>query len=241
MKRQLVTLEELERVPVPFETSTYHPLPYTQGIEMVMQAAEPILTPQGFKYQSSRFEMAREGRVMAGDIMYSHAMGGLYAAVHLVNSYDKTIAFQVTAALVVQVCLNGMHMPHGAQVFCVRKHTPMIREDAPHLIEQAITQVPDVFESGVLARRRFKETPISTGEAYQLIFEGLDKNIISPSMILPIRADYLYPQQEEFEPGSMWGLYNAFTQHMKKLPIESSVQAHRGLHEMIEGHVLRVM
>lgn len=229
-----VTLTELTTIPVPAETVSYKPVPYRDGDNFVREHAETILTPLGFGYADEEYKAYAGGEIAIGNLKYDLHVPGMHLLLQWINSYNKRHSFTVTVAVMVKVCSNGLHISHG-KVVTARMHTSHILRDINPLIIDAIQTAPDVYETGVRLAGTWNNQPVSDREAHDAILTARRKDIITPSMVEPVLANWIEPPHAEFGTGNRWCLYNAFTEAMKGLPPHRTIGAHRQLTEMFEA------
>lgn len=227
----VVTLADLSQVPIPQKTETYTPLPHIEADQFVRDHAEAILTPHGFQFVKADYRSYRGGDVAIGRQAYEFTMPGMYLSVDWMNSYNKMISFTMTTALMVKVCSNGMHLPVAAIVRS-RMHTSGILNDINPLIIDAIQTAPNVYETGVKLAQKWNLDPVPDHQAHDVILQARRRDIIGPSMIEPVLQNWIHPPHEEFVPGTRWCLYNAFTEAMKGLGPDKTINAHRELTKM---------
>lgn len=227
------TLYELAQVPVPPKTETYCPLPHTEANEHVLEQARTILAPHGFEFGEPIYRSYRDGNVAIAQLPFDFTMPGLQLQVQWVNSYNKMFRFTMTVALMVKACSNGMHLSQGT-VVKARMHTTNILRDLNPLIIDALETAPGVYETGVDLVKEWNLDPVADHEAHDLILQARRRDIIGPSLIEPVLQNWIAPPHDEFVTGTRWALYNAFTEAMKGLGPEKTIEAHRALTSMFQ-------
>lgn len=204
------TKADLDAVPVPEPTESYHPVPYGRFIEEV----ELHVPRFGLQVQSSVFALAREGAQMFGVLTCTNGHGGEdYAlAIGARSSYDKSLAVSLTGGTRVWICDN---LAFSGEVTMHRKHTVHVFRDLPDLIYRMLSQVSSMRGriDGEIAAMKVRELP--PAHAHHLMVEAVKANVLPASRLPKVIEAWEEPRHEEFAPRTAWSLFNAFTEVQK--------------------------
>ncbi len=128
------------------------------------------------------------------------------------NSHDKTFSAGLVVGSRVFVCDN---LAFSGEVTMARKHSRNILADLPGLLSAAMGKLIEV--RGFQAERieAYKHTGIESRDAHDLILRGFRQKIVPATKIGKVMDEWEKPSHEDFEPRTVWSLFNAFTEVLK--------------------------
>jgi hypothetical protein len=226
---QIVTLEQLAEVPLPKVTDTYMPVPFEASSALIREMAQDYMEPKGYHIQSQQLKLSANQKQMFGKIIMQDGLETGFT-IGWMNSYDKSTGFKVATGATVMVCEN---LTIAGEVMRIRKHTPKVWSDLERILEEVLMHGRRCHENVEIDMRRLSQIHIDDGQAFTLMFEGLEQKIIRQRMLLPLYYEWKEPRHKEFEPRTAWSLYNGFTQVMKNLPERETLDQHANLHQMM--------
>lgn len=205
------TKADLDAVPVPDSTPSYHPVPYGRFVEEV----ELHVPRFGLQIQSGAFALAREWNQMFGVLTCVNGKpAGDYAlAIGLRSSYDRSLAVGVTAGGT--RCFVCDNLAFFGEVTAQRKHTVHVFRDLPDLIYRMLAQVSSMREriDGEIAAMKVRDLP--PAHANHLMIEAIKRNVLPASRLPKVIEAWEKPKHEEFRSRTAWSLFNAFTEVQK--------------------------
>lgn len=234
-----VERSNVESVVTPKPTGQHFPIPHrllletveqqirTDGLEIV--DAAHALTAEGNRYFGLlQVRHPREDRVIdipsgwstaTPEDGHSRPDRPYDLVIGLRNSHDMRWSAALTVGSVVFVCDN---LAFSGEVLVGRKHTRHITRDLPRLVPAAFGALG---QERVNQDRRFaayREHELSDREAHDLIVRAMIDNRCFPPTKLPdVVAQWRKPEHEEFEPRTVWSLFNAFTE-VAKVPADKT-------------------
>lgn len=214
------TRQDLESIAPPAGTTTWKPVRHAELVSVIRDQLET----RGLAIREEAYAVQRDGALLFGvlDLAW-RANGEFAAALGLRTANDKTMAIQIAVGFRVFVCDNLVFS--GDLIALRRKHTAGL--DLPREIAGAI----DRYQEGALSLEhgieRLRDTEIENHEAKARIFDVFEQ------AILPIRyfrrtADLYFDPPEDaadVQPRSLWGLHNALTRQVRRMPPALAFQA----------------
>jgi hypothetical protein len=204
------TKADLASVPVPEETDSYVPVPYTRFIEEV----ELHVPRFGLTITDERFALARDGAQMFGVLTCAngHGQTDYTLAIGLRSSYDRSLAVGLVAGTRVFCCDN---LAFAGEASMHRKHTVNVFRDLPDLIYRMLSQVSSLRERQEAEIGAWKVLALDPADAHHLMVEVIRAKALPASQLPKVLAAWEEPAYPEFQPRTAWSLYNAFTEFAK--------------------------
>jgi hypothetical protein len=152
------------------------------------------------------------------------------------NSHDRSLALGITAGYRVFVCENGAFS--GDYTPVMRKHTRNFNLN--NVLSVGIGNILRNFEPMVQDIQRWRETMITDVNAKLCIYEAFveEATDLPKHLMRPTHDLYFHPQHEEFPPGNVWSLQNAFTGAIKTLDPIPQQRAVVNIGEYFQKHKL---
>ena len=212
-----VDFAELQSMRAPDATRSYRPLHFADQVTMVDRAVadlidEPVtdrtlaLTHDGARFLGA-WTVEREGQANL-----SLLAGG---------SWDKSTAAWIARGASIKACTNGMVW--GADFRSVRKNTTNVYPDARALIWDMVEGAQVAFEQSMQFADEISEIPCHDVRGAEIIGWAQYLGVLRPQQATVAFREWKNPSHEEFAPRTLWSLYNAFTEAVKRGPAASLV------------------
>lgn len=220
----------LSKPQLPAATESYTPIGHDYFVDLV----EDRLNDKGLRIVNEGYALGNDGANMFGVLEVGHKKNDDYATViGLRNSHIKWFAASLACGSGVFVCDN---LAFTGEVTVGRKHTSMILEDLPTVVDEAIGQVIDL--KSLMDRRyeAYKGRTFKQWEAEHLIIEMLRQNVINTGRVEKVVAEWDAPSHKEFQKtgDSAWRMFNAVTETMKGLSMNELAPRTQRLHTIID-------
>ena len=200
-----VTLDELREVRTPEGTDTWFPVPHAEVVTTVGK----VLNGAGFTIERARYGLARnDARMFCTMDLSTPLAQGVKLAVGVRNSCDKSFPIGFVAGSRVFVCDN---LAFRSEISVARKHTRYGETrflEATSLAVQNLQQFRDTEVKRICA---FRDTGLLSVEADSLILQAYERGVISSHSLPDVVKCWRAPEFEEFQPRTVWSLFNAFT------------------------------
>lgn len=129
------------------------------------------------------------------------------------NTHDCSYCAALTMGNRVFVCDN---LSFSGEVLIGRRHTKNIRRDLPLMIPRAFGALSVERVNMETRISAYKDAEITDEQAHDMILRSLvDENIFPASKIKSVVNEWRRPSHEEFEPRTVWSLFNAYTEAAK--------------------------
>ena len=238
-----VSYEELKTIKPPHETETYVPINHAEFVDTILERAEVVL-PKRFKLDSVRhgIESAKmpipnttdkitvEGARLFGFAQFKDMdakTDETRLSLGFRSSYDRTLRLALACGLNVNICNNGMLT---GDVLSMRKHTKGVKDDLISVIDHALTNAPQVYNKINEDIQVLKDMPCDLITGFSLLGVLNGMNVLTPSQTTKAQKELLKPSYSH-EQGSLWFVYNACTEALKKCPIADAMARRLALHK----------
>lgn len=211
---------------LPEATKTWVPIPYPQFADRMRgQAAHA-----GFQLVKEQYSLSKAGSQFFGVQSYKSAVPGLYIALGLRGSVNKTLAEGVTSGSSVIVCDNGIFQ--GDAYRQVRKNTPMAWPDICAIINAAVNASLKSTFAHENFRRVMAATPVPLHRGYEILGRLVGGQHIGAHTAAVAFEDWRNPRHEEFSTRNAWSLYNCVTEGLKSVAPGRQIEAHSDFHRV---------
>ncbi len=222
---QETSLEELREIPMPRATRSYQPVSHYDLALNIAKVAGDIL-PE-FTLEKSAFGTARDGAQLFGVHTFKNKNTELGLSIALRNSYDKSLSVGMAFGASVFVCDNlALH----GEVLKIRKHTTNVMADLEMMILTGVLRARTNFSSIVGDAETMKQVAIEDNGAFRALGHLFGHKVLSPRQMPVALKEWHQPSHAEFEPRTLWSLYNAATEALKSSPPQSILERHLQLH-----------
>lgn len=227
------TYDEVCDVKVPEQTATYTPLPNRILVEMTKKLI--LERMPGYEVGEENYGLSKNGQRFFGFISFRNGdTNGMGPAVGLRNGYDRGISAGLCAGANVTVCSN---MIFSGKTVVFRRHTgELMHQDLQEKIIKAVPTIASGFRSLTFDKAAMQAFPVDTKLADHVLM-GLRfrQNVLGARQFNEAVGHWHAPQFEEFQPRTMWSLYNACNASMKGTEVKRVIGCHRELHRRLAG------
>ena len=220
-----VTRRMVEDVPVPQPTDTWYPIPYGDTITFLHDQAKRHL----------QREVVREsyGLNKGGNQMFAlltlESCDDSGLAIGMRASYDKSLARGCAVGQQVFVCDNLCFSGDAFKV--IRKHT---KNGARDFRQMVTAQIQSALQHEAKMHQdiaRMKATPCHEQRGYAVLGVAVGQELLTPTQATVAYGDWRKPRHEEFAARTVWSLYNAVTEGLKKGAPALIMDRHAAAHD----------
>ena len=222
---QECSLQDLRDIPMPAETRSFKPVSHYDLAVNIAKVAGELLSE--FTLKSSQYGVARDGGQLFGVHTFQNSNTELGLSIAFRNSLDKSLSVGMAFGASVFVCDN---LALQGEIIKIRKHTTNIHTDLEEMILTGVYRARTSFISAVDDARLMQQIEISTDGAYHALGHLFGHKVLSPRQMPVALKEWNLPSHEEFEPRTLWSLYNAVTEALKSSPPQSIMERHIQLH-----------
>jgi len=224
---QAATIENIQAIPVPQATRTYQPVAHEHLSTMLLQMANHLLP--NFSQASTQFGLAADGNKMFGVHTLRSENTSMGLSIGFRNSYDRSMSLGIAVGASVLVCDN---LALSGDITILRKHTLNVIRDMESLALAAIYKSQRTYNQILMDAESMRLQEINDDNAYRMLGLVYGRGIMTPRQIPIAHREWESPQYEDFEPRTVWSLYNAITEALKIAPPQSIMEKHLGLHQI---------
>ncbi|NQT62080.1 MAG: DUF932 domain-containing protein [Candidatus Marinimicrobia bacterium] len=222
---QECSLQDLRDIPMPAETHSFKPVSHYDLAVNIVKVAGELLSE--FSLRSSQYGVARDGGQLFGVHTFQNSNSELGLSIAFRNSMDKSLSVGMAFGASVFVCDNLALL---GEIVKIRKHTTFVHHDLEEMILTGVYRARTSFISAVDDARLMQQIEISTDGAYRALGHLFGHKVLSPRQMPVALKEWNLPSHEEFEPRTLWSLYNAVTEALKSSPPQSILERHIQLH-----------
>lgn len=203
--------QQVAEIETPLATDTWQPIAHEALVSMTAAA----LAARGLTVTEEGHGLWKDGQryfgvlqVQNGQKYDDHGM-----LVGLRNSHDKSFPAGLAIGSRVFVCDN---QSFSGEVVMNRKHSPNILRDLPDLVARAIDRLLSLGKWQEERFNAYKETPLlEAPKVHDLVIRSLDAGVIGATRVIKVLEEWRAPRHEDFQPRTMWSLFNAYTEILK--------------------------
>lgn len=225
---ELIDHAMLAMLPTPEPTSTHHPLPHRDLVQMTRFA----LQFHGHEIIEEHHAIAHEGARYFGLMTLRSPYGEYTDVLGLRNSHDRTFPIGLAFGSRVFVCDN---LAFASDHVIKRKHTKNSKRDLPGLVASVVEPLRLERDRQHDAFDRYQATELDERDVNHLIMGLYRKGAINVTRIADVLANYENPP---FDWGdkTAWRLFNAVTYTLTGRVAENPA-ATQTLHETLDHFV----
>lgn len=204
-----VEKEQLLQVTTPEPREGWMPIDHYSLVTQVEQA----LASEQYQIVNQTHALWRDGDRYFG--MFELSNGEDYSTiVGLRNSHDMSFAAGLVMGSNVFVCDN---LAFSGEIRISRKHTTHIMRDLPQMVNVAVGRLSAAHMSQDMRIAAYKDAELSDLEADHLIVQMLRAQILVPTKVKGVVAEWDNPRHpEHVQAGrTAWRLFNAVTENLK--------------------------
>jgi hypothetical protein len=200
-----VTRQELDAVTTPPATATWFPLSHGRVLDTAVQT----LGAAGFEVTKTRLALARDQARFFGTLdLQTPVANGVTLAVGVRNSTDKSLPISFCAGSRTMVCDN---LAFSSEIVIARKHTRFGETRFHEAISRAVQSLHQYRAAEAARIQRWQQTELSADVADALLLRAYERQVITTLLLPQVIREWRTPSFEEFEPRTVWSLFNAFT------------------------------
>jgi hypothetical protein len=227
----VVTREQVEAVPVPRATRSYHPLPFMDLTDMLHDTFEA----NGFKVGEIQHCLARKNTQYFGLAEILNLRTETEKAVACWrSSYNKTLKPEGIGGASVTACTN-LDVWGGMYEFG-RKQTTFIMTDIRERMQYFVSQFEVAHRERAVQVELYKTTLCNEEKMSLAVKRLYDAGVINTQRIGKVFDEYNEPSYpEHFGPNgerTVWTLFNAVTESFKGSPVNTYAERCQGLHKV---------
>lgn len=225
----MVNRDALDNFAMPEDTRSYKVVPHFQLAKTMVQMSGDLL--KGFEYLSENYVVAKEGKQLFGMINFrdrNREDAGISVAFR--NSYDKSMSIGIALGTQVFVCEN---LCLSGEITIMRKHTKNVWDNLEQQVIGALYKYRSTYDDAQADIDRMKTIDITDHEAYSRMGVAFGEGIVGPRQLQVVKNEWQKPSFDDFQPRTMWSLYNDFTYALKNDPPVSIMESHKQLHQFM--------
>ena len=225
---RIVDFNEVASVPLPEQTNTYIPVPYENLVLNTRKIADRLLNEYSFvKDQFALSGGENKDQRMFAVLQYEANNSEMGYAIGIRSSYDKSMSNGFCAGAQIFVCDNLMFR---GEVTYMRKHTKNVWNDIEEKTMTSLYRGMDNFQNLSKDSEQMKERDVSNDIAGSFLGRLFINGDMTPRQLQKAKQQWFKPIHEEFEPNTLWSLYNACTESLKTTPPNKILEKHISLH-----------
>ena len=211
---ELVSRENLDRLPIPQPTTTHHPIGHGDLVAMV----EKGLKIENMEIEKASFGVTADGARFFGLLQMTGPNAEFANVIGLRNSHDKKFPAGLCIGSSVFVCDN---LAFSGQINVTRRHTPKIVRHLPYMVLEATAKMGLAFSNNEKRINSYKGIDLTKEAANDLLVECCENDSVVWSDAKKVLKEYREPRHECFEPENLFSFWNAVTEVSKGQPLET--------------------
>lgn len=208
---ETVSRAMVEAVPVPAHTRSWKPVRYADAIALVHDVAERKIK---LPIESETYGLNKAGDQMFGLVTLDTGNEEQGLSIGFRGSYNKSLANGIAIGSQVFVCDNLCFSGNAFKV--VRRNTTNVWRDFRDLVEAQVGQSLGYYDDVIADTKKLKEIECSDRRGYSFLGVMLGEGLLTPTQATVAFGDWKTPRHEAFAGRTLWGLYNAVTEGLKK-------------------------
>lgn len=215
---QLVSMDELRACHTPQPVGRWHPVSHVRVLESVKES----LGEGGYSVASEKLAITKEGARFFGTLdLTAPLVPGVTLAVGVRNSVDKTFPLGFCAGSRVFVCDN---LAFSAELMVRRKHTLNGAVNFRTGIAQAVFSLGTFVQAEEKRIKLMQNMELRSEQADSLILQSYERDIIGARDLPKVIKEWREPSFVDFQPRTVWSLFNAYTTALRERTIEQPNQ-----------------
>ena len=147
------------------------------------------------------------------------------------NAHNKRFAAGLACGSHVFICDN---LAMSGDIVVFRKHTKYIQRDLERLLFEALGRLGEAKVAQEKRIANYKSAPLTDVAAHDLLIRAVDAKIIPNAAIPKVLREWREPSYPDFEPRTLWSLFNAFTSEGKRRSPLSLTKRTTTLHGLLD-------
>lgn len=211
---QTVNAEQLATYKAPPPEGRWHPVAHSRVVEVV----KTTLRESGYEIRKEQYGVMRDGSRFFGTLdLATPLTEGVSLSVGIRNSVDKSFPLGFAAGSRVFVCDN---LAFRSELLVRRKHTLHGERDFVRNIAGAVGGLQSFKDAEAERIRRFAMTELTADQADAFILRAYERGILGAHQLAGVIHAWRNPAHDDFQPRTVWSLFNAFTSGMRKQATE---------------------
>jgi len=224
---QYVSLDDLQAVPLPEETSSYKPVSHHDLATNIAKVCGDLLND--YALLGCQYGLARKGFQLFAIHTYRHLYNDeLGLSIGFRNSYDKSMSVGIAIGASVFVCDN---LALTGEIAIMRKHTMNVWNDLEETIITTIYKSQNNFFKIVEDAEVMKSVEMCDDDAFRAIGLLFGRKVLTPRQLPIVKKEWLNPKHSAFQLRNAWSFYNSCTEALKKCPPNQIMEKHIALHK----------
>lgn len=231
-----VTFNEIASVPVPEAKGRYMPVSNADLSRIVIDSVKSAYSLKDEDLQIG-FGLSQKDQQMFGSIVvkqealldrdFQSSMMFCFR-----NSYNKSLSVALAAGANCWVCDNGQI---SGDVTELRKHTLNVWNDLENLVTRCVESGQGSFDRAMYHAKQLNRIELDERRMAELTGYARFQGVLMPQQESIVLEEIRNPSHEEHALESAWGLYNAFTQGLKRGPAGDYMARHRKAQDFFEA------
>lgn len=218
------------------ESRTFKPVPHIELAQRVITLACDILS--GFTLISESYQIARDGAQCFGTLTLTRGDEGVNFSIGWRNSTDKSLAIGMVLGAQVICCSNLMF---NGDIKILRKHSMNVWNDIETLAITSFYRHQHGYDKILSDVDLLKRKLISDDQAAAMFGRFFYNGLLSPRQLPVAVKEWKEPSFPEFEPRTLYSLYNCSTHALKNEAPATVMEKHTGLHNAVIDAEYRVL
>lgn len=220
-----VTRDQLDLIPLPEESATYKPVSHYHLAGKLLAVSQVIL--KDYLLVGEHYGLARNGNQMFAFFKFQKDQSDMALSLAFRNSYDRSMSIGLAVGGSVFVCDN---LALQGEIVVMKKHTKNVWLALEQTCIQTLYKSQECYAKIIQDADKMKDRTLDDWAAFKIMGLLYGREILSPRQLTVVKDEWLQPSYQEFEPRTMWSLYNACTEALKTSPPLSIMERHVQLH-----------
>jgi hypothetical protein len=227
-----VSEEEVRKVQTPQPTDTWNPVPHA----LILDRVKNEVTGMGLRVVAESYGLWNEGARFFGllEVQNGQRHDDYGMVIGLRNSHDQSFSLSLAIGSHVFVCDN---LAFSGEVVIRTRHTKNVMGRIGTLITRATSQLIEQRHLQDERIGRYKGSGLDDLHAHDLMCRAIRDGVIAPSAVAKVMQEWDQPTHAAFQPRTVWSLFNAFTEVLKRVNPLDMPRRTMHLHGLCDGFV----
>jgi len=212
--------DQLSSIPVPVQTATYIPVPYTTMATLIRNSVEN----NNMSIFKESYNITKNGKQLISTITIKGKHPELNMMISYLNNYDKSRSIIIGIGSSVCICTNGMII---ADFIFKHKHTGDVTRELVLFIKYAIQTMQQQHNKTITLMDTLKGITVS--KRIQAELAGrlfIEYEIITATQLNIVKRQIEKPTFNYHNNNSIWDFYNHVTLSLKTTPPSKFIDRH---------------
>lgn len=222
--------DEVRAVPTPQPTQTFIPVPHAYVLDRVRNEVQSL----GMAIVAQSFGLWNAGARFFGllEVRNGHNREDYGLVLGIRNAHDHAFSLTLGCGSHCFCCDN---LAFSSEIVIKTRHTMNIMQRIPTLISRATAQLIDQRQHQDRRIDAYKATVLDDVHAHDLMIRAIRDHVICPSGIAHVMQEWDDPTYAEFQPRTVWSLFNGFTHVLKDTNPLDMPKRTMALHGLCDG------